>query len=140
MKINSVSTEDGEICLTLGCSVKHARQRYSTYLEEQKKNKVQNVRSLKEWQVQEEITVVSKKKAMLENTIWELTNDANKYAMDTENVSKIDDLKVLLSKSNSFWKTTKEKNEELNQCQSILKELFKKKYDLVWCPCVVNHI
>ena len=50
--------------------------------------------------------------------------------MDTENVSKIDDLKVLLSKPNSFWKTAKEKNEELNQCQSILKELFKKKYDL----------
>ena len=140
MKVNNVSVEDLEIYPSLHCNVKHSRQRYSTYLEEQKKNKVQNVRSLKEWQVQEEITVVNKKKAMLENTIWELTNDANKYAMDTENVSKIDDLKVLLSKPNSFWKTTKEKNEELNQCQSILKELFKKKYDLVWCPCVVNHI
>ena len=38
-------------------------------------------------------------------------------------------MKTLLSKSNSFRKTAKEKNEELNQCQSILKELFKKKDD-----------
>ena len=96
MKINSVSAEDGEICLTLGCSVKHARQRYSTYLEEQKKNKVQNDRSLKQKQVQEEVTVVNMNKAMLENAIWELTNDAGKYAVDAENVSKIDDMKTLL--------------------------------------------
>ena len=51
--------------------------------------------------------------------------------MDAENVSKIDDIKTLLSKSNSFRKTAKKKNEELNQCQSLLKEIFKKKDDLV---------
>ena len=68
---------------------------------------------------------------MLENTIGELTNDADKYAMRAGKVSKIEDMKTLLSKSNSFRKTAKEKNEELNQCQSILKELFKKKDDLV---------
>ena len=44
--------------------------------------------------------------------------------MDAENVSKIDDMKTLLSKSNSFRKTAKEKNEERNQCQSLLKGLF----------------
>ena len=96
IKVNNVSAEDWEICLTLCCSVKHARQRYSTYLEEQKKNKVQNDRSLKQKQVQEEVTVVNMNKAMLENAIWELTNDADKYAMDAENVSKIDDMKTLL--------------------------------------------
>ena len=51
--------------------------------------------------------------------------------MDAENVSKIEDMETLLSKSNLFRKTAKEKNEELNQCQSILKELFKKEDDLV---------
>ena len=129
MKVNNVSVEDVEICPTLRCSVKHARQRYSTYLEEQKKNKIQNDRSLKRKQVQEEIPAVKKKKAMVENLIRKLGNDADKYAMDAGNVSKIDDMKTLLSKSNSFQKTAKEK--ELNQCQSILKELFKKKDDLV---------
>ena len=69
MKVSSVSAEDMEICLTLCHSVKHARQRYSAYLEEQKKAKVQNYRSLKERKVQEEITAVNKKKAKLENTI-----------------------------------------------------------------------
>ena len=69
MKVSSVSAEDMEICLTLCYSVKHARQRYSAYLEEQKKAKVQNYRSLKERKVQEEITAVNKKKAKLENTI-----------------------------------------------------------------------
>ena len=34
------------------------------------------------------------------------------YAVDAENVSKIDDMKTLLSKSNSFQKFEKEKNEE----------------------------
>ena len=53
---------------------------------------------------------------MVENTIWELTNDADKYAMDAENVSKIEDMKTLLLKSNSFWKSAKEKKEELNPC------------------------
>ena len=44
---------------------------------------------------------------------------------------QIDNMKTLLSKFNFFQKTEKEKNEKLNQCQSILKELFKKKDDLV---------
>ena len=38
---------------------------------------------------------------MLENTIQDFTNNPDKYtAMDTENVSKIEDTKTLLSKSN----------------------------------------
>ena len=69
MKVNSVSVEDVEICLIVCCTVKHARQWYSTYLEEQKKDKFQNDRSHKRKQVQEEITAVNKKKAMLEDTI-----------------------------------------------------------------------
>ena len=62
-------------------------------------NKVQNDNSPKWKQVQEEITAVNRKKAMLENTTRELTNDAGKYTMDAENVSKIEDIKTLLSKS-----------------------------------------
>ena len=95
IKVNNVSAEDLEICPTLRRNVKHARQRYSTYLGKQKKDKVQNDRSLKEKQVQEEITIVNKKKAMLENTIREFTNDADKYVMDAENVSKKEDMKTL---------------------------------------------
>ena len=78
-------------------------------LEEQKKNRVQNDRLLKRKQVREEITAVNKKKAMLETTIRELTNDAPKYAMDAENVSKLEHMKTFLSKSNPFQKTAKEK-------------------------------
>ena len=59
------------------------------------------------------------------------SKNADKYAVDAENVSKIDNMKTLLSKLNLLQKTEKEKNEELNQCQSILKELFKKKDDLL---------
>ena len=44
MKVKNVSAEDVEIFPTLGPSVKHARQRYSSYLSEQKKSKVQNDR------------------------------------------------------------------------------------------------
>ena len=72
-----------------------------TYLEEQKKNKVQNYRSLKRKQVQVEIRAVKKKKAMLENTIQELTNETDKYVVDAENVSKIEDMTTLLLKVSS---------------------------------------
>ena len=59
------------------------------------------------------------------------SKNVDNYAVDAENVSKIDNMKTLLSKSNSFHKTEKENIEELNQCQSVLQELFKKKDDLV---------
>ena len=59
------------------------------------------------------------------------SKNADKYAVNAESVSKIGNMKTLLSKFKLFQKTEKEKNEELNHCQSILKELFKKKDDLV---------
>ena len=68
---------------------------------------------------------------MLGNKIRGLTNDADMYAIDVENVSKVEDMKPLLSKSNLFQKTAKEKNEVLNQYEPILKEPSKKKDDLV---------
>ena len=73
MKFNNVSSEDMEICSTLFQSVRHARQSYSAYVEEQKKSNVQNDTCLKRKQVQEEITAVKKKKAMLENATHKLT-------------------------------------------------------------------
>ena len=75
MKVNNVSAEHLEIDSTLRRSVKHTGQRYSTYLEEQKKNKVQNYRSLRRKQVQQEITAVNNNKIILENAIQELTNE-----------------------------------------------------------------
>ena len=74
MKVNNVSAEHLEIDSTLRRSVKHTGQRHSTYLEEQKKNKVQNYRSLRRKQVQQEITAVNNK-IMLENAIQELTSE-----------------------------------------------------------------
>ena len=71
MKVNNASAEHLEIDSTLRRSVKHTGQRHSTYLEEQKKNKVQNYRSLRRKQVQQEITAVNNK-IMLENAIQEL--------------------------------------------------------------------
>ena len=88
MKVNNVSAEDVEIIPTFRRSVKHGRQRYSTYLEEQKKSKFQNDRFFKWKQIQEEITAVNKKKAMLENTM------AEKYALDAEIVSEKEDTKT----------------------------------------------
>ena len=130
MKVNDVSAEDVEICPTL-CCIKHDRQRHSTYLEEQKKNKVKNDRSLKRKKTQDETAAVNKKKSILNNKIRGLRNDADMYAVDAEKVSKIEDMKPLLLESNLFQKSAKEKNEVLNQFESILKELSEKKDDLV---------
>ena len=84
MKVNIVSVEDVEVCPSLCCSAIHVRQRYNTYLEEQKKDKFQNVRSHKQKQVQKKITAVNKKKAMLENTIQE----CRQVCCGCQNVSK----------------------------------------------------
>ena len=35
-------------------------------------------------QIQKEITAVNKEKAMLENAIWELIKDADKYTMNAD--------------------------------------------------------
>ena len=85
---------------------------------------------MKRKSIQEQIDVVRAKKSLLERTILGLSKDANKYALDAENESTMENMKVLLSKSNSFRKTVSEKEEEMKGCTKVLKELNERKENL----------
>ena len=131
MKVNALNAEDVEITPQLRQSVKGATQRYLSHLGEKKMAKVRSEKTFKRKAVQDEIIKVNRKKAMLETSIEELRKDADKYAIDAEKVCKIEEMKILLSKSNSFRRTVKEKEDELKDCQYKIKELLKKKEIIV---------
>ena len=125
MKVNALNAEDVEITPQL-CQSYLSKQRYLSHFHEKK---MANVRSetLKQKAGQDEFIEVNRKKAMLETSIEELRKDADKYAIDAEKVCKIQEMKTLLSKLNSFQRTVKEIEEELKDCHCKLNELLKKK-------------
>ena len=119
MAENQLVPENFVICEKLRKSVRGARVKYE-YLEDQRKQKVDTEKSLKRKSIQEQIDVVRVKKSLLERTILGLSKDANKYALDAENESTMENMKVVLSKSNSFRKTVSEKEEEMKECTKVL--------------------
>ena len=127
---NQLVPENFVICWKLRKSVRVARVKYESYLEDQRKQKVDTEKSLKRKSIQEQIDVVRAKKSLLERTILGLSKDANKYASDAENESTMENMKVVLSKSNSFRKTVSEKEEEMKECTKVLKELNERKENL----------
>ena len=56
---------------------------------------------------------VKRKKTILEKTVVDLSKDADQYALDAENPDEKEDIKLLLSKSNSFRRTANQKKEEI---------------------------
>ena len=131
MVYNALNAEDVEITPQLGQSVKGVRQRDLSHLGKKNMTKVRSEKTPKRKAVQDEIIEVNRKKGMLETSIEELRKDADKYAIDAEKVCKIEEMKTLLSKSNFFRWTVKEKEEELKDCQCKIKELLKKKETIV---------
>ena len=98
MKVNNVSVEDIGICPILRLSFKHVTQRYSTYLEEQKRTKFRMIDFSNGNKFKRKSQQLARRKPCQKTKF----KNADKYAMDAENVSKIDDMKISLSKSNGF--------------------------------------
>lgn len=67
---------------------------------------------------------------MLENTIGELHEEAGKYAYQAED-EKLESMKVLLAKSNSFRKSAKEKETKSEEYTVRLKLVSKRKENVV---------
>lgn len=68
---------------------------------------------------------------MLENTIGELHEEAGKYAYQAEDEEKLESMKVLLAKSNSFRKSAKEKETKSEEYTVRLKLVSKRKENVV---------
>ena len=89
-------------------SVKSSRQKYGTYLDEQKKSTVQSEKSRKRNAKDEKIVEVKRKKNLLLDTVIDLHTKSDKYATGAENTDTLETVKSLLAKSNSF-RAAKEK-------------------------------
>ena len=108
------------------------RQRYSAYLEEQKKEQQQAFKNRKWKIVFEEKAEFEKKEKRLASEISALQLDADSLAKEAEEKSKL----VLVTKSNALRKAAKEKERALEKIKDELRELAKKR-DSLW-SCYVK--
>ena len=116
MNFHNLTPENFIINPTLCKSVRNARNEDEKYLEEKRKEKLHSEKDLKRKAIQEEIVAVKIKKTILEKTAVDLSKDADQYALDAENADEKEDIKLLLSKSNSFRRTANQKQEEIKAC------------------------
>lgn len=128
---NNLSSEDFEICGKLRKSVRSARSKYDQYLADKRKEKVETAKSLKRKSIQEDIDVVRSKKKVLEKTVLSLSKDADKYAKDAEEKTDVEEMKTLITKSNSLRKTIIEKENELKEYSGLLSKLVKDKENVI---------
>ena len=112
MNFHNLTPENFIINPALHKSVRNARNEYEKYLEEKRKEKLHSEKDLKRKAIQEEIVAVKRKKTILEKTVVDLSKDADQYALDAENADKKEDIKLLLSKSNSFRRTANQKKKK----------------------------
>ncbi|XP_075744803.1 uncharacterized protein LOC142803566 [Rhipicephalus microplus] len=98
-------------------SVAAAHNRYRAYLEDTKKQVMEQTKASKRSHIEEEIESIKTKKRRLEATIADLTACADKYALRAEATSDI----TLIVKSNSLRKSANEKSLELADMDESLK-------------------
>lgn len=98
-------------------SVAAAHNRYRAYLEDTKKQVMEQTKASKRSHIEEEIQSIKTKKRRLEATIADLTACADNYALRAEATSDI----TLIVKSNSLRKTANEKSLELAEMDESLK-------------------
>ena len=116
MNFHNLTPENFIINPALCKSVRNARNEDEKFLEEKRKEKLHSEKDLKRKAIQEEIVAVKRKKTILEKTVVDLSKDADQYALDAENADEKEDIKLLLSKSNSFRRTANQKQEEIKEC------------------------
>ena len=80
--------------------------------------------------IQEEIVALKRKKTILEKTVVDLSKDAGQFALDAKNADEKEDIKLLLSKSNSFRRTANQKK-EIEECAEQFKQPNEKKDSIV---------
>ena len=76
---------------------------------------------------EEEMIELKRRKSLLATTISSLHNDADKFANEAEESDDLNIMKELLTKSNSFRATAKEKEAKFREYVLQLKDLHKRK-------------
>ena len=107
-------------------SVKGARTRYGIAFEGKKREKTESARDMKRKQIDGNIADVTAKKRRLLQTIEQLSKDADQLAKEAEEKQDFN----LLTKSNSFRLTGKNKQNDTETLDGTLKLLTEKKFPL----------
>ena len=81
------------------------RQKYSSYLDKQKKKKISKGVELKRKKLVNELDELNKRRRGLETDVVGLVKSADEFAQKAEDTGKL----VWITKSNSFRRTAKEK-------------------------------
>lgn len=108
-----------KITKELRTSVFLARQRYLTYLDEQKKKKQADMESRKRKNIFDDLNYFKTKKSHLEQSVNELQESADKLAEKAEATGNMQ----LIVQSNSFRRTAKEKMEKIKQIECDIAKI-----------------
>lgn len=100
-----------------------ARQKYMTYLEDQRREKEQQDAGRKRKAFLDELELLKAKKRRIEKDIEELERSADKYSEKAEACSQL----TFVAKSNSLRRTAKQKREELS---TLITEIDEKVNEL----------
>ncbi|XP_063229695.1 uncharacterized protein LOC134534921 [Bacillus rossius redtenbacheri] len=103
----------------LRASVAAARQKYMSYLEEERKKKSNALEKKRSLQLSEELEVHKTKKIRLQQTIDSLQKSADELAEQAEKTENVN----LIIQSNSFRKTAKEKLLEIKKIEKKIQEV-----------------
>lgn len=107
-----------EVTKGLLLSAASAKNRYDSYLDEQRHKKQSEEQSRKRKNVLDELEELKKKKKRIKTDIDELILKADNLASDAEKKGKIS----LITQSNCLRKRSKEKEEELKGLESMIEE------------------
>ena len=109
---------------------KEANSRYQISLKQKAQSRVNTEKDSKVLEINTEISLINQKVELLKNTITQLKQDADKYSFEAEQISKLEDVKFVLSKSNALKRAAIEKQENLDQMLAKKKILLRKKDEI----------
>ena len=127
MLVNSYEPHDVPFTYEMVKSVKKARSRYQTYLDEQTATKQFNAKELKRKIVCDELIEVRKKKACYKDVIKQNTKDADKISNEAEEKQDF----TLLSQSNTLRKANLEKQKLIDELKKIEAAMLIAKWDSI---------
>ena len=107
-----------ELSKLLLVSAAAARQRYSLHLEDLAKQKRGEEESRKRKAALDDIAAAKRRKDRLEKDVTELLSSANDFAEKAERTGKL----TWITKSNSLWRTAKQKQGEIQELDNDLRE------------------
>ena len=108
-------------------SVRNSYKKYSQSVAEKRKENVQKEKQKKAQPLSSEISSLEKKKILLETTINDLRKESDKLGFEAEKASKLDLLKLLVTKSNALKRAANDKQLELEECIEKKRQLLEAK-------------